>query len=285
VINSSAVVDRILLERVGNVASSYSSRGAEDFATWLRISTFTDWLYLPEPLVVYTADSPDSLRKSNEFSQKNMVQRMQISDLTTKLSSLDSVFAQERLDLKKATDDAINSVMVVEQKKYDTLLTESKKALESYVVSKQELEVRCNGYISEINSLRDEHGRHVEQIMNQMNSLENEAKRVRNHNVMLKESTSTITSENSILKRELDDTKKRLLLSLEESEDCHRTLQEAITERQELRSKIDKLGSELEHSIIMRSKEFDLISQTISTTLEKEFQSLKVNLKVKEIKK
>jgi glycosyltransferase involved in cell wall biosynthesis len=69
VINSSAVVDRILLERVGNVASSYSSRGAEDFATWLRISTFTDWLYLPEPLVVYTADSPDSLRKSNEFSQ------------------------------------------------------------------------------------------------------------------------------------------------------------------------------------------------------------------------
>jgi glycosyltransferase involved in cell wall biosynthesis len=69
VINSSVVVDRILLERVGNVASSYSSRGAEDFATWLRISTFTDWLYLSEPLVVYTADSPDSLRKSNEFSQ------------------------------------------------------------------------------------------------------------------------------------------------------------------------------------------------------------------------
>lgn len=69
VINSSVVVDRLLLERVGNVASSYSSRGAEDFATWLRISTFTDWLYLPEPLVVYTDNSPDSLRRSNEFSQ------------------------------------------------------------------------------------------------------------------------------------------------------------------------------------------------------------------------
>lgn len=69
VINSSVVVERLLLESVGNVASSYSSRGAEDFATWLRISTFTDWLYLPEPLVVYADDSPDSLRKSNEFSQ------------------------------------------------------------------------------------------------------------------------------------------------------------------------------------------------------------------------
>jgi chromosome segregation ATPase len=226
-----------------------------------------------------------NLKLSNEFSQKNMVQRMQISDLTTKLSSLDSTFAQERLDLKKATDDAISNVIVIEQKKYDSLLSESKKALESYVISKQELEVRCNDYINEINSLRDEHGRHIEQIVSQMNSLEQEAKRVRSHNVLLKENTSTITSENSILKRELDDTKKRLLLSLEESEDCHRTLQEAITERQELRSKIDKLESELEHSIDMRSKEFNLISQTISTTLEKEFQSLKVNLKVKEIKK
>jgi hypothetical protein len=87
------------------------------------------------------------------------------------------------------------------------------------------------------------------------------------------------------LKREIDDTKKRLLISLEESEDCHRTLQQAIVERQELRSKIDKLGSELEHCIAMRSKEFDVISQTLSGTLEKELQSLKVNLKIKEAKK
>jgi chromosome segregation ATPase len=227
----------------------------------------------------------DYLKLSNEFSQKNMLQRMQISDLTTKLSSLDSTFAQERLDLKKATDDAISSVMVTEQKKYDSLVSESKKALESYVASKQELEARCNGYIAEINSLRDEHGKHIEQVMSQMNSLEHEAKRVRSQNVLLKESVSSSTSENAMLKRELDDTKKRLLLSLEDSEDCHRTLQEAITERQELRSKIDKLGSELEHSVAMRSKEFDLISQTLSTTLEKEFQSLKVNLKIKELKK
>jgi len=227
----------------------------------------------------------DYLKQSNEFSQKNMLQRMQISDLTTKLSSLDSTFAQERLDLKKATDDAISSVMATEQKKYDSLVSESKKASESYVASKQELEVRCNGYITEINSLRDEHGKHIEQVMSQMNSLEHEAKRLRSQNVLLKESVSSSTSENAVLKRELDDTKKRLLLSLEDSEDCHRTLQEAITERQELRSKIDKLGSELEHSVAMRSKEFDLISQTLSTTLEKEFQSLKVNLKIKELKK
>jgi hypothetical protein len=35
----------------------------------------------------------------------------------------------------------------------------------------------------------------------------------------------------------------------------------------------------------MRSKEFDVISQTLSGTLEKELQSLKVNLKIKEAKK
>ena len=69
VINSTVLIDRLVLERVGKVASSYSTRGAEDFATWLRVSTLTDWLYIDEPLIVYANDSPDSLRKSNEFAQ------------------------------------------------------------------------------------------------------------------------------------------------------------------------------------------------------------------------
>jgi len=69
IINSSVVVDRLLLKSVGNVASSYSTRGAEDFATWLRVSTLSDWLYLPEPLVIYSDNSLDSLRRSDEFPQ------------------------------------------------------------------------------------------------------------------------------------------------------------------------------------------------------------------------
>jgi len=224
----------------------------------------------------------DYLRLSNDYSSKSMQQRMQISDLTTRLSSLDSTFAQERLDLKKAADDAISGVMQSEQKKYESLQAEAKKAMDSFLSSNHELESRCNGYIAEITSLRDEHGRHIDLFKAQLESLENELKRVRHQNISLKDASSATTSESAAMKRELDDTKKRLLISLEESEDCHRTLQDAIVERQELRSRIDRLSSELEHAAGSRSREFELIAQTIALSMEKEFQSLKVNMKIRD---
>jgi glycosyltransferase involved in cell wall biosynthesis len=70
IINSSVIIDRELLLEVGGIASSYSVRGAEDYATWLRVSTLTKWKYLSNPSVIYSIESLDSLRKSNEFPQK-----------------------------------------------------------------------------------------------------------------------------------------------------------------------------------------------------------------------
>ena len=62
VICSSAMVSRTLLLQAGSFADAISVRGAEDYATWLRIVQFTDWEYLHEPLVQYSDMSPDSLR-------------------------------------------------------------------------------------------------------------------------------------------------------------------------------------------------------------------------------
>jgi len=62
VICSSAMVSKTLLLQAGCFADAISVRGAEDYATWLRIAQFTDWEYLREPLVQYSDMSPDSLR-------------------------------------------------------------------------------------------------------------------------------------------------------------------------------------------------------------------------------
>jgi hypothetical protein len=56
------MVSRTLLLQAGSFADAISVRGAEDYATWLRIVQFTDWEYLHEPLVQYSDMSPDSLR-------------------------------------------------------------------------------------------------------------------------------------------------------------------------------------------------------------------------------
>ena len=70
IINSSAVVKRKLLQEIGGIASSYMTRGSEDYASWLRVSVFENWKYDSEPLLVYFDNSLDSLRSSNEFEQK-----------------------------------------------------------------------------------------------------------------------------------------------------------------------------------------------------------------------
>lgn len=69
IINSSVLLERDILMKIGGLATSYSTRGAEDYATWLRVSAFTNWYYLNEPLVTYKDDGIDSLRGTDEFPQ------------------------------------------------------------------------------------------------------------------------------------------------------------------------------------------------------------------------
>jgi teichuronic acid biosynthesis glycosyltransferase TuaG len=60
IINSSVVIDRELLLKFGGISTSYSVRGSEDYATWLRIAESTNWLIIDEELVVYDDTNPAS---------------------------------------------------------------------------------------------------------------------------------------------------------------------------------------------------------------------------------
>lgn len=63
IINSSVIIESNLLASVGNVVESYSVRGVEDYATWLRVATKTHWLFVDEPLLVYNNAAEDSIRQ------------------------------------------------------------------------------------------------------------------------------------------------------------------------------------------------------------------------------
>ena len=69
IINSSVVLRAELLEEIGGIATSYSVRGCEDYATWLRIADKSKWLFVCEPLLEYNNNSHDSIRKDEEFQQ------------------------------------------------------------------------------------------------------------------------------------------------------------------------------------------------------------------------
>ena len=65
VINSSVLVRAAVLRDAGGVADSYLVRGAEDYATWLRIATKHRWTYVDEALLAYS-DEPESSMRGTE---------------------------------------------------------------------------------------------------------------------------------------------------------------------------------------------------------------------------
>ena len=65
IITSSVVLKRDLYELIGGMGESYTVRGAEDYSTWLKVASHVDWHILNEPLVIYSDQSPDSIRTSN----------------------------------------------------------------------------------------------------------------------------------------------------------------------------------------------------------------------------
>lgn len=69
VITSSVVIEKKVLDTIGFFATSYLVRGAEDYATWLRVSSNFNWYFIDEDLVTYTDNMVDSIRKSDEFPQ------------------------------------------------------------------------------------------------------------------------------------------------------------------------------------------------------------------------
>ena len=69
IITSSVLIERDLYEQVGGMAEAYSVRGAEDYATWLKISSRVDWYVIKQPLVLYSDNSSDSIRFSEPQKQ------------------------------------------------------------------------------------------------------------------------------------------------------------------------------------------------------------------------
>ena len=70
VVNSSVLVRRALLRRVGYYPDSSKLRGVEDYATWLRISVLTRLRGTPDCLVFYQV-SPNSLSRVEKTITRN----------------------------------------------------------------------------------------------------------------------------------------------------------------------------------------------------------------------
>lgn len=63
VICSSVIIHRSLLEKIRGFPEAETLLAVEDYALWLRVSVLTDFAYFPEPLLEYTDEPSQSIRK------------------------------------------------------------------------------------------------------------------------------------------------------------------------------------------------------------------------------
>jgi glycosyltransferase involved in cell wall biosynthesis len=70
VICSSAILHRSLLEKVKGFPEAEEVLAIEDYALWLRVAAFTDFAYSPEPLLEYTDEPSQSIRKQGLTGQE-----------------------------------------------------------------------------------------------------------------------------------------------------------------------------------------------------------------------
>lgn len=69
IINSSVLIERKILAGIGGYVPSYNVRAVEDYATWLRIATLTNWQYCKDPLITYDDTSVDGLSNISKIAQ------------------------------------------------------------------------------------------------------------------------------------------------------------------------------------------------------------------------
>ena len=88
ILTSSVLIQREELISVGSFVDSNEVRGAEDYATWLRIALNNKWYYSAKPLVVYADNSIDSFRKT-KVNNKQYIQQIGLIDFQIWLENCD----------------------------------------------------------------------------------------------------------------------------------------------------------------------------------------------------
>jgi teichuronic acid biosynthesis glycosyltransferase TuaG len=70
VICSSAMVHRSVLDSSGGFPEDETLKALEDYALWLKISCYTDFDYIQEPLVLYNDEASESIRSQSESTYR-----------------------------------------------------------------------------------------------------------------------------------------------------------------------------------------------------------------------
>ena len=230
-------------------------------------------------------------RVANEAAAK---QREEIAEIYAKYNASEARLTRQTIEMKKACDEVrINGILRIsplpytkaivqardgERERCDGVIRELRQRLHDYEASRSEVERRCEGYLLELRETRDEHEACMKAARAQAEQLQAELERVQTVNLSLRESLMNEQNESKLLRMELSDCKIKLHDATVSSKAWHTQLLQSDEERNRLARTVESLSSQVQHLVACRRRDFSVVAESLSRTVEREMQSLRLNM-------
>jgi teichuronic acid biosynthesis glycosyltransferase TuaG len=125
IVCSSALIHRSVLDRAKGFPEETYLKALEDYALWLRISTQTDFAYVPEAQVIYLDDVENSIRAESE---NVLVQRRHVLGNLRRWAWTEKIAPNYRLRIEKAFfDNALRMIVADSMRNIDRLKMKLKR--------------------------------------------------------------------------------------------------------------------------------------------------------------
>lgn len=164
--------------------------------------------------------------------------------------------------------------------RYSGQITELKSRVEAYLLTKSVMDDKYSELAKELQTARAEHQAFSTEMKNSRQSLLEENTKLKDLNSDLK--TSAMTNKGDIvhLQSQIDEYKQTIEDIGIEKKEVYASLQDSVTDRQRLLELTEKLKHKLDNLNSSRVDDFERIERSVRNTVEKEFETLKIQLKI-----
>ena len=137
--------------------------------------------------VILSGKTLDEINRiTSEFTLREKNDKEEIIKLSSELNNLNIKFNEASMkialfdiELKKKTDLASSNAKQIEKENWQKVTDELKNRIETFMMTRNELEDRCKQYIIEVNAIKEENKILVSDLTSQNKSLQGELQELR----------------------------------------------------------------------------------------------------------
>ena len=183
------------------------------------------------------------------------------------LTDLKAKLATSEMEAQRSQDKAVASAIENEQQKNQKTISDLTTRIDAFLKTRNELQDRCDDYVKEIRSIKEDNSIIVSGLTEQNKSLQEELSHLRSKCATQREELS-----------DYQDARKRLSESNRIVDDLKLSLDEAIKERKLYSTKVNDLELQLQEAIQGRNNDFNNISNRINEAIRSELENIKATI-------